>query len=161
MAVRLPCGMELRPASAEDMAYAIGCIGADVIESVDSDEKEIAPLWIESVTKVAAESISKRAMGDEVLILSDGGENAGMLWLGVSADQFTSEPTGYVLGIRVEPGYRDRGVGGEMLAWAESRFREMGLTSVTLNVGSANADAVRFYERCGYVPRSIVMRKRI
>lgn len=159
MTVILPSGLELKPASEEDMPYVAGSIGADILDSVDPPERELADLWMDRIVATAMESIASRRMKDEVMVLRRDGERAGFIWIGESVDQFTCEPTGYILGIRVDEGLRRTGAGTEMLEWAESVFRGKGLASATLNVGAANDDGERFYAGRGYLPRSIVMRK--
>lgn len=157
--VILPSGLVLTPASEDDMPYVAGSIGADILDSVDPSERETAPLWLDPIIATAMEGIASRRMRDEVMVLRRDGERAGFIWIGESVDQFTCEPTGYILGIRVEEGLRRTGAGTEMLEWAESVFRGRGLASATLNVGAANGSAERFYAVRGYLPRSIVMRK--
>ena len=56
---------------------------------------------------------------------------------------------GYIMALAVAAGFRDRGIGSRLLAYAEERiFRES--PNVFLCVSSFNADAQRFYERHGY-----------
>lgn len=56
---------------------------------------------------------------------------------------------GYVQILAVHPDWRGRGIGAQMIAWAEERiFRQS--PNVFLCVSSFNADAQRFYARLGY-----------
>lgn len=52
--------------------------------------------------------------------------------------------------LQVEPAWRGRGVGTALLALAEDRCRERGVTCLGLAVGLANTRAAALYLRCGY-----------
>ncbi len=57
----------------------------------------------------------------------------------------------YVSSLAVAPGYRGRGVGGELMRTTVELARWRGFASVTLDVGIENEGARRFYERAGFV----------
>jgi len=57
--------------------------------------------------------------------------------------------TGYIQTICLAPEYRRRGLGREMVAWAERRIFAVS-PNVFLCVSSFNHDARRLYERLGY-----------
>jgi ribosomal protein S18 acetylase RimI-like enzyme len=62
---------------------------------------------------------------------------------------------GYVNALAVRDDYRNRGIGGKLLAFAEQRiFRES--PNVFLCVSSFNSDAQRFYERMGYTRVGVI-----
>ncbi len=50
--------------------------------------------------------------------------------------------------------HRGRGIGGRLLATAESEFHRVGCTNVSLQVGRGNDAGRAFYERRGYTGRS-------
>jgi len=54
------------------------------------------------------------------------------------------------LGIAIKNGYRDVGIGTEMLKTLVSQAEAMGLTMLTLTVFSANRRAVHVYEKVGF-----------
>lgn len=56
---------------------------------------------------------------------------------------------GYIQILAVHPDWRGRGVGAQMIAWAEERIFQQS-PNVFLCVSSFNADAQRFYARLGY-----------
>jgi ribosomal protein S18 acetylase RimI-like enzyme len=56
----------------------------------------------------------------------------------------------YIYGFRVQPRYRNRGVGTLMMQTIETDLKQRGFQHVTLNVGQNNPDARRFYERLFY-----------
>jgi ribosomal protein S18 acetylase RimI-like enzyme len=56
----------------------------------------------------------------------------------------------YFYGFRIQPAYRDHGLGSQLLKKAESDLVKRRFRWVTLNVGRQNLKALRFYERHGY-----------
>lgn len=56
-----------------------------------------------------------------------------------------------VEGVRVAAGYRSAGVGRQMFLWAIQRARDRRCRLVQLTSDKARPDAVRFYERLGFV----------
>ena len=154
--------MTLDRATDSDMDYLRSCIRRSVELSVTEEERSMSDLWIDTILAISERSIASRRMDDETFILrNEDGSYAGSLWLGRSADQFTCDDTGYILGIFVEPALSRRGVGSYLLSVAESWCREKGFLNITLNVGWHNESARRFYESHGYKVRSEVRRKEL
>jgi ribosomal protein S18 acetylase RimI-like enzyme len=56
----------------------------------------------------------------------------------------------YVHGFRVQPAYRNRGIGRLMMQTIENDLKQNGFLIVTLNVAKTNTAARRFYERLDY-----------
>jgi GNAT superfamily N-acetyltransferase len=54
-------------------------------------------------------------------------------------------------GVRVASDLRASGIGGELIAWAIARARERGCRMVQLMSDKRRPDAIRFYERLGFV----------
>jgi ribosomal protein S18 acetylase RimI-like enzyme len=80
----------------------------------------------------------------ERYVAMDGDHVAGLLILNL-----TGALAGYLQTICVAPAYRGRGVGTEIMRFAEDRiFREH--ANVFLFASSFNPAAMRFYERLGY-----------
>ena len=155
----LDCGLALRPAEGEDMPYVADCIREMLVSSVPMAEASLADLWTGLTVAVAMDSLSSRRMEDEVFILYEGKRRTGMLWVGISRDQFNSEPVGYLLGIYVEPAMRGKGIGRELIGCAESWCSDRGLIAMQLEVGCANTAASELYRSAGYSVRSTVMSK--
>lgn len=57
----------------------------------------------------------------------------------------------YIYGFRIQPEYRNQGIGTMMMNTIENDLKAKGFKQVTLNVGQDNLDAKRFYERLNYV----------
>lgn len=59
---------------------------------------------------------------------------------------------GLIEGVRVASDARSMGVGGAMIQWAIERARVRDCVMVQLTTDRARPDALRFYERLGFVP---------
>ena len=56
-----------------------------------------------------------------------------------------------VLGISLKDGYRDAGIGTELMREAESQAPRLGIEIITLDVFASNARGRHLYEKMGYV----------
>lgn len=56
----------------------------------------------------------------------------------------------YIYAFRIQPEYRNRGIGSRLLQFTENDLRSRGFISVTLNVSQDNPGARRLYENLGY-----------
>lgn len=61
-------------------------------------------------------------------------------------------------GVRVAAALRSAGVGERMFEWAIDRARERGCRMVQLTTDRARPDAIRFYERLGFVASHVGMK---
>jgi RimJ/RimL family protein N-acetyltransferase len=59
------------------------------------------------------------------------------------------------LGIGVLPAHRGRGIGGELLRACLAKARQKGITRVELEARVDNADALRLYEKHGFVREGV------
>ena len=59
-------------------------------------------------------------------------------------------PEGEVVTLDVAPRHRRRGLGRELLRWADQRLRDCCVTAATLHVQCDNVPAIRLYESEGY-----------
>ncbi|MCY0901172.1 MAG: GNAT family N-acetyltransferase [Firmicutes bacterium] len=91
--------------------------------------------------------------GDAVVLLLDGpaGESAAYALVTDTVDPLAMERTGIVGELYVEPEWRGKGAGQQMLQAAERWLRARGVRSVQVFVTRTNADAVDLYTRAGYV----------
>ena len=152
-------GYTLVRASDEDRDYVLSCMGETILCSVPKEEKDLRDLWIDDILQIVSDNMDSGRMENEVFVLKDTDGYAGMLWMGISKDQYTCDDTGYLLGLCVAERLRRKGLGRELVRSAEEWCRSKGLLSMTLNVGSVKSSAVRLYESMGYKSQSIVMRR--
>ena len=159
---RLPFGIggyELVRIDDGDMDYVMECVREDILNSVPSDEKDLRDLWIDDILGIVRGNIAEGRMDSEVFKLVSDDGYCGMLWMGISKDEFTCDETGYLMGIHVKRELRGRGLGKALMRSAEEWCRCNSLLSMALNVGSVNQAAISLYRRMGYSDRSIVMRR--
>lgn len=155
-------GFSLHGMEDSDRDYVQKCIIESVLASVSETEAVMAEYWIGPIVSISMNNIDRKVMSDEIYILMDSdGKRAGMLWLGVSNDQFTCDVTGYLLGIYVEPELRCTGIGSSLLDFAEKWCDERGYLSLTLNVSRMNAVARSLYEKHGFQVQTSVMKKNL
>jgi len=151
-------GFILRSMRDDDRDYFMGCMRSTVLSSVTDLEKDLGHLWIDLILNGVQNKLSES--DNEAFVLEDKDENkAGVLWLGGHKDQYTSDDTGYVLGIYIEEELRRKGLGRTLIEVAEEWCRQKGFLSLTLNVGALNTSARQFYDSLGFTERSVVMRK--
>ena len=83
---------------------------------------------------------------------------AGDAWVGVLGGRVVGvlviRPAGAALeleNVAVDPAYQGRGYGRALIAFAERRARQLGLTEVTLYTNEAMVENLRLYPRLGFV----------
>jgi ribosomal protein S18 acetylase RimI-like enzyme len=89
----------------------------------------------------------------------DGAAAVGMLWLRIETR--SDGRRAFVGDISVHPEVRRQGYGAAIMTAAEARSRELGATSIALNVFGHNAGARALYEQVGYETTAVQMRKRL
>lgn len=57
----------------------------------------------------------------------------------------------YIYGFRIQPQFRNQGIGSLMMRTIQDDLQKRGFLQVTLNVGQDNYAAHRFYDRLGYI----------
>jgi GNAT superfamily N-acetyltransferase len=155
-------GYALRGAADDDRPFVMDCMRKSILLSVPDIESKHSDLWMDDILSVTSITIDGGMMRSELFVLeNDKKERSGMLWMGISRDQFTCEDTGYLLGVFVNEGLRGIGLGKALMRCAEEWCNKKGLLTITLNVGSVNAAAASIYGHLGFEERSIVMRRRL
>ena len=93
----------------------------------------------------------------DFLVARDGsqvvGTGAVRRMLGESATG--GAPYGEIKRMYVDPARRGERIGAHILATLEDRLRHQGYALALLETGPSQTDAVRLYERCGYMPRGV------
>jgi len=59
------------------------------------------------------------------------------------------------IGISVRSGYRDKGIGTQLIEGTLQRLAKRGVKKATLSVFSPNKDAIRFYRRLGFTAEGV------
>ena len=139
--------IELRTARAADLPAIVRLLADDPLGARrERDENPLPQAYREAFDSVQAQT------GNEIIVAVDGGEVIGCLHvtiipglsrLGMSRGQIES--------VRVDRRHRGKGVGEALLRQAIARAREAGCGLVQLTTDKSRADALRFYERLGFV----------
>ena len=155
-------GYILRSATDGDRPFFVECMKESILLSVNEKERDHSDLWMDDILSVTTIALDGGMMRSELYILEDmNKEKKGILWMGISRDQFTTEETGYLLGLFVNEELRNIGLGKALIECSEDWCRQHGILSITLNVGSENINAELIYDHLGFEARSSVMRKRL
>ena len=85
----------------------------------------------------------------------------GFLWVVLCHNNWTGEHYGYVNNLYILPARRGQALSDELLNYAESWFRERGVSKMRLTVTTSNLAACRLYGRMGYQTQRLEMEKDI
>ncbi len=86
-------------------------------------------------------------------------EAIGCLWLGWATDQDSGQIHPYLLLLYINPDHRRRGLASALLETAHTWARQAGYGQISLQVLSHNQVAQCLYEKLGYQPQAILMRR--
>lgn len=107
------------------------------------------------------ESVIRHIATDQLLVAREDGIRGFVMFTIEDSDYEQDVRRGIVENLFVVPGYRNEGVGSELIAAAEKRLTAHGVDVVALEVMASNDDAERFYREHGYEPHRIEFEKRI
>jgi ribosomal protein S18 acetylase RimI-like enzyme len=119
------------------------------------------------------ESAAAQSAGEFAQLLPDGLASAGMhLWTAVVDDepvgmgwielrQRASGVSAWIYDISVGADHRGRGLGRGLLDALHAAARDLGATSMALNVFGDNPTAIRLYETSGYTVTAQQMKKEL
>ncbi len=139
--------IELRTARVVDLPAIVRLLADDPLGARRERVEDPLP----QAYREAFDSIQAQT-GNEIIVAVDGGEVIGCLHitiipglsrLGMSRGQIES--------VRVDRRHRGKGVGEALLRQAIARAREAGCGLVQLTTDKARSDALRFYQRLGFV----------
>jgi GNAT superfamily N-acetyltransferase len=137
----------IREASLPDAAAIMACLGA----AFEVYRERYTPEGFGD-TVLTPRSAEQRLHHMTVLVA----ENDAAEVIGTLAFEVMRSGDGHLRGMAVLPRYQGRGVGGMLLATAESRLRELGCVRVTLDTTRALQRAMRFYGGRGYEHSGVV-----
>jgi mycothiol synthase len=86
---------------------------------------------------------------DLIFLATDGDRLAGYHWMNIERDE-KGESRGRVSMLGVDPEYRGRGIGRELMLTGITRLKEKGLRTVRLTVDSENLAAFALYRSIGF-----------
>ena len=108
------------------------------------------------------ESLVRHAVAGRLRAARCDDEVVGFVSFALERGAYESDETrGIVHNVYVAPDHRDRGIGGDLLAAAESALADAGASVVALEAMAANDGARRFYRRHGYAPHRVELERRV
>lgn len=117
-----------------------------------NDESAVVALWSEVFAgdppRNEPQAVVRRKLGVQRELFFVGevaGEVVGTVIAGFDGYR------GWVYHLAVDPRFRRRGFGCELMRHAEARLKEIGCPKLNLQVRSTNVEVIAFYERLGYV----------
>jgi len=120
----------------------------------DDNRERIHETMLQHVVTATA-LVARRSTDD-----ADGSGLAGFVTFGRESEAYQQDVVrGLVHNLYVRPADRGEGLGGALLAAAESTLTDRGVEVVGLEAMAANDDARRFYERHGYEPHRVELEK--
>jgi ribosomal protein S18 acetylase RimI-like enzyme len=125
----------VRPAEPEEAAAVGDLVRASYSKYVERIGREPAPMLEDYAALVRA---------GEVWVLAEGGEVLGVLVMRPAEDHL------FVDNVAVAPGHQGRGLGRELLAFAEARARRDGLSEVRLYTNEKMHENLAVYARLGF-----------
>jgi probable phosphoglycerate mutase len=97
------------------------------------------------------EALRQQALHPEAVVFAmDKDTIAGIIQLDLDADLMPN--SGHISFNYLEPQYRGKGLGVQLIGHAASLYRKLGRSHVVLRVAETNEHAVYFYKKCGFVP---------
>jgi ribosomal protein S18 acetylase RimI-like enzyme len=77
-------------------------------------------------------------------------------------DTFDQPDTGYaeLYSLSVAPDSRGHGIGGQLLELIDTELADRGITDLEVAVMAGNHEALRFYQRSGFLPSEHLLRRR-
>ena len=125
----------IRPAERRDAAVVRDLVRAAYSKYVERIGKEPAPML---------EDYDALIRAGEVWVWDEGGEVLGVLVMRPAEDHL------FVDNVAVAPGHQGRGLGRELLAFAEERARREGLPEVRLYTNEKMHENLAVYARLGF-----------
>jgi len=107
-----------------------------------------------------ADELARHAVTDRLVVAIGDGDIVGFVMFTLDRGSYEMDVTqGVVENLYVVPERREEGIGGELLATAESRLEALGADTVTLEAMADNLAARRFYRRHGYDTHRVQLEK--
>jgi len=108
-----------------------------------------------TVEEITYRANSSACSPEDIILLQEGNKIVGYCWTGaVCEGRVTSERTGRIYMLGVDPDYRNRGIGKKVLLAGLARLKSRGLQIAELTVYSDNKAARALYKSIGFKIRT-------
>jgi GNAT superfamily N-acetyltransferase len=146
--------VSFREAEHGDVPAIVGLLADDPLGSTRETPGEELPeaYW-------AAYDAIDRDPNNMLVVAEIDGRVAGTLQLTyIPSLTYTGGERAQIEGIRVAAEHRGQGVGQELIAWVVEQARARGCRVVQLTTDRQRPDAIRFYQKIGFVPSHMGMK---
>ncbi|WP_460741478.1 GNAT family N-acetyltransferase [Mariniluteicoccus endophyticus] len=144
--------MPVEEATAEDVPAIVALLTDDAL-GAGRESADLAPY------ERAFRAI-ERDPGQTLAVVRDGDEVVATMQVSLIPNMSRGGALrAQIEGVRVAASHRGGGLGGAFLAWAEEYATSHGATLAQLTTDRQREDAQRFYERAGWVPSHVGMKK--
>lgn len=151
--------LQLRPMTEEEYVVwrerSVREYAEDIATSRDLDPAAAAAQSAGEFAELLPDGLASRDMHLWTAVVGD--DAVGIGWFELR--QRASGVSAWIYDIAVDTGHRGQGLGRELLDALHDAARELGATSMTLNVFGNNAAAIRLYETSGYTVTAQQMRR--
>ena len=140
-------GVSFRPAEAKDLSELVRMLADDPLGAKREAWGDPLPVGYPE----AFEAIRKDP-NNELVVAVVGDHLVGMLQITfIPYLTYQGRWRALIEGVRIASSARSKGLGAAMIRWAIQRARERNCVMVQLTTDRAREDALRFYERLGFV----------
>lgn len=152
--------LRLRPATPADDAFFRKVEFETTWHSLDEeDRRRLKPQDVRDALRATHELLLSRD-GNQVLVAEDEqGERLGLLWLGINRNLVSGEEEAWIYNVSVVAEHQGKGLGRRLMEHAERLAREQGFQVLGLLVSCHNERARALYDKMGFRPTNVVMRK--
>jgi ribosomal protein S18 acetylase RimI-like enzyme len=156
------CDLRFRPATRADDTFFLQVEFDTTWDSLDEAERaRLRPNEVREALRDTHSLLLARP-GNLVLVGENAeGERIALLWLGVNRNLVSGEDEAWVFNVSVVPGHQNQGLGRRLMAHAEDWARREGFRVIGLLVSCHNERARALYEKLGFRPTNIMMRKEL
>jgi GNAT superfamily N-acetyltransferase len=143
-----------REAQRDDVPHVVGLLADDPLGSTRETPGDELPeaYW-------AAYEAIDRDPNNMLIVAEIDGRVAGTLQLTyIPSLTYTGGERAQIEGIRVAAEHRGHGVGQELIGWVVEQARARGCRVVQLTTDRQRPDAIRFYQKIGFVPSHMGMK---
>ena len=140
--------MTIREAKKEDVIKIVSMLANDNLGMLREDYQNPLP----DKYYTAFENIQKDANQELMVLENEGGEIIGTMQMSfIPYLTYQGGIRAQIEAVRIRDDQRGKGIGEKLFAWGIERAKERGAHLVQLTTDKKRPDAVRFYEKMGFV----------
>lgn len=139
--------MIIRPATSEDLPFIVQMLAQDPLGAKREDFRLPLPdSYLEAFARIVADP------NQELMVVASGEEVWGTFQLSfIPYLTYRGGVRAQIEAVRIREDQRGQGLGETMFRWAIDRAREKGAHVLQLTTDKQRPDALRFYQKLGFV----------